>query len=138
MSNICSGCGGLIEYSLVPRRNVRSNHCHFCIREFSGRADKLGKRHEEKPEAFKGLLDTLPQDTKMSHFNHKRYARVVAKVVLHSIETCAFSDNLTYEEMVLVEDYLIEIAERITKEDVTSMKSQKYRANPHEKGTDRG
>lgn len=47
MSNICRGCGGLIEYSLVPLRNVRSNHCHFCVQEFKGRADKLGKQHEE-------------------------------------------------------------------------------------------
>lgn len=68
----------------------------------------------------------------MRSFNPKRYARVVAKGILYSTEVCAFSDDLTYEEMVAVEDYLNEIAERITKEDVTSLKSQKYRAHPHQ------
>ena len=66
----------------------------------------------------------------MSTFNHKRYARVVAKSVLWSVEVCAFSEDLTYEETVLIEEYLNEIAERITKEDVTSLKMQEYRLHP--------
>lgn len=66
----------------------------------------------------------------VSTFNHKRYARIVAKSIIRSVEVCAFSEDLTYEEMVLVEEYLNEIAERITKEDVTSLKMQEYRLHP--------
>ena len=48
MSNICSRCGHLIEYSLATLRSINTNHCHFCVREFNAQEEKLDKDREER------------------------------------------------------------------------------------------
>ena len=48
MSNICSRCGHLIEYSLATLRSINTNHCHFCVSEFNALVEKLDKDREQR------------------------------------------------------------------------------------------
>lgn len=62
MSNICSRCGHLIEYSLVPLRSVNTNHCHFCVSEFNALVEKLDKDREESMAKLEsGLKEKLAE-----------------------------------------------------------------------------
>lgn len=47
MSNICSRCGHLINYSLMPLSSINKNHCHFCISEFNTLLKNLDKNREK-------------------------------------------------------------------------------------------
>lgn len=127
MSNICSRCGHLIDYSLVSWGPRKINHCHFCIREAEALAERLDRDRKEAEVALaasvKEKLDKWKADggraREMANTNLDKFACIHCGYVYvrHQLRE-TFCDNC--DEILKV----VEVVKEIPAQHITQLENK--------------